>query len=312
MLSDEDINHADRLIREYNTELIHLYGSSVLKPNHHFSTHVGVCARNFGPLHDFWTFLFERLNKVLKSFKTNNHANGELETTFFREFHKTCEIGRLTFNLLHHPKDSLPCQAAEIMLKASSEERGTVAGLAALSQDLEDAQIDDRPMVHHSLPLDRNATFFDYVIIHGRRYYGSRTVGSNRSSFVHVTIPGPIVQDAYGEVLEIFQFNQRFRNADTPLWLARMRWFVPWSGECEKVWTDFKRANVHLWVLGEYNDHDTQLPLLIDPDWIVGQLGMTTVSLGDNRMKVWALIEIVKVSILRFIHYMISYQHLMQ
>jgi hypothetical protein len=96
----------------------------------------------------------------------------------------------------------------------------------------------DRPMVHHSLPLDRNVTFFDYVIIHGRRYYGSRTVRSNRSSFVHVAIPGPIVQHAYGEVLEIFQFNQQFRNADTPLWLARMRWFVPWSGECEKVWTD--------------------------------------------------------------------------
>ncbi|KAG1727357.1 uncharacterized protein EDB91DRAFT_1086435 [Suillus paluster] len=29
----------------------------------------------FGPLHDFWMFLFERLNKVLKSFKSNNHAH---------------------------------------------------------------------------------------------------------------------------------------------------------------------------------------------------------------------------------------------
>jgi hypothetical protein len=56
-----------------------------------------------------------------------------------------------------------------------------------------------------------------------------------------------------------------------------------------------ERANVHLWVLGEYYDRDTQLPLLIDPDWIVGQLGMTTVSLGDNRIKVWASIEISKV-----------------
>ncbi|KAG1846632.1 hypothetical protein F4604DRAFT_1688312 [Suillus subluteus] len=256
-LSDEDIDRADGLIREYNTELIHLYGSAVLKPNHHFSTH------------------------VLKSFKTNNHANRELETTFFREFHKTCEVGRLTYNLLHYPKESLPCEAAEIMLKASNKERGTVAGLAALSKDLEDAQVDVsagqvyalsprhqikamstetyrllahticcqypltpvhcrlyRAIVPHSLPLDRNAIFFDYVVINGRRYYGSRTVGSNRSSFVHVAIPGPNIQHAYGEVLEIFQFDQNFRDVDTPLWLARMRWFIPWNGECERVWAD--------------------------------------------------------------------------
>ncbi|KAI6126335.1 hypothetical protein EDD16DRAFT_1690711 [Pisolithus croceorrhizus] len=67
-----------------------LYGSSVIKLNHHYSTHVGDCTHNFGPLHDFWTFLCEHLNKVLKSYKANNHANGELKTTFFKEFHCTC------------------------------------------------------------------------------------------------------------------------------------------------------------------------------------------------------------------------------
>ena len=111
VICDADINEADQLIREYNTELIkvrhhlinvdmlliavQLYGSAAMKPNHHFSTHVADCVRNFGPLHDFWTFLFERLNKVLKSFKTNNHGDGELETTFFREFQRTCQTSRL-------------------------------------------------------------------------------------------------------------------------------------------------------------------------------------------------------------------------
>ena len=55
--------------------------------------------RDFGPLHDFWTFLFKCLNKVLKSFKTNNHDHGELETTFFQDFQWTCEIGRLVSTL---------------------------------------------------------------------------------------------------------------------------------------------------------------------------------------------------------------------
>ncbi|KAG2125159.1 hypothetical protein DEU56DRAFT_707052, partial [Suillus clintonianus] len=68
-----------------------LYSLNVIKPNHHYATHIASFVCNFGPLHDFWTFLFERLNKVLKSFKTNNHANGELETMFFSEFHQTCE-----------------------------------------------------------------------------------------------------------------------------------------------------------------------------------------------------------------------------
>lgn len=40
------------------------------------------------------------------------------------------------------PNDSLPCEVAEHMLKASAEERGTVAGLAALSQELDEVNAD--------------------------------------------------------------------------------------------------------------------------------------------------------------------------
>ena len=119
-LTDPDINDADALIREYCTELIsvcphliqikasdklvssQLYGSSVIKPNHHYATHISECVRNFGPLHDFWTFLYERLNKVLKSYKTNNHGQGDLETTFFNDFQKTCHISRLVRCPLPH------------------------------------------------------------------------------------------------------------------------------------------------------------------------------------------------------------------
>ncbi|KAG2046439.1 hypothetical protein BDR06DRAFT_977475 [Suillus hirtellus] len=133
--------------------------------------------------------------------------------------------------LLQFLKVSLLCKAAEIMLKASNEERGTVAGLTALLKDLNDAQVDakhqlakpmllvygtrlklcpqklidylltqfvfDIPLL--LLPLDCNTTFFDYMIIDGKRYHGSRTVGYNHSSFVHVAIPGPTAtQHAYG------------------------------------------------------------------------------------------------------------------
>ncbi|KAG1736838.1 uncharacterized protein EDB91DRAFT_1055457 [Suillus paluster] len=141
-LSDTDIDCADTLIRQYATELLKLYGSNIIKPNHHYATHIVSFVRNFGPLHNFWTFLFECLNKVLKSFKTNNHGDGELETTFFSEFHRTCESSHLTYALLQMPKESLPCEVAEHMLKASSEERGTVAALAALSTELDEVNAD--------------------------------------------------------------------------------------------------------------------------------------------------------------------------
>ena len=96
----------------------------------------------------------------------------------------------------------------------------------------------DRAVIRNSLPLERTATFFKYVVVDGKRYYASRTVGSNKSSFVHVIIPGPSPINAYGEILEIFQFNQDFRQTGSPLWLARVRWFKPWAGEREKIWDD--------------------------------------------------------------------------
>ncbi len=111
--TDFNVDHAERLIWEYCTELIsvcphiiqinvsseltleQLYSTSVIKPNHHYSTHVGECMRNYGPLYNFWTFLYEWLNKVLKSYKTNNHGHRELKTMFFNDFQKTCHISQL-------------------------------------------------------------------------------------------------------------------------------------------------------------------------------------------------------------------------
>lgn len=65
----------------------------------------------------------------------------------------------------------------------------------------------DRAVLPNSLPLDHAATFFKYLIVDGKQYYTSRKVGWNKSSFVHIFIPGPSPMDAYGEILEVFQFD---------------------------------------------------------------------------------------------------------
>ncbi|KIM59498.1 hypothetical protein SCLCIDRAFT_16493 [Scleroderma citrinum Foug A] len=225
--NDAKIDLADGLIWSYCTEVILLYGSHCMKPNHHYATHIAQYICNFGPLNGFWTFLFKCLNKILKSYKTNNHSNRELETTFFNEFHRTCQSNRLVYTLLRAPEGSLSHQVSDIMLKASAEERGTVASLASLSKELGEAH-----GTAHSIPLDRNATFFDY-------YHASWTTGSRNWSLVHVVIPdklgGPAI-NAYGEILEIFRFDQDIHYAGESMFFIRMRWFRHWEGEKEDIW----------------------------------------------------------------------------
>lgn len=55
-------------------------------------THIFDEIRDFGPVYNFWSFLFERLNKVLKSYATNGHKGGELEVSFFRAFERDVKL----------------------------------------------------------------------------------------------------------------------------------------------------------------------------------------------------------------------------
>lgn len=61
-----------------------------VKPNHHWVVHVFNQIIDYGPVVNWWTFLFERLNKVLKSYSTNNHENGEIEISFMCAFN--CDV----------------------------------------------------------------------------------------------------------------------------------------------------------------------------------------------------------------------------
>jgi hypothetical protein len=52
-----------------------------MKPNHHFVVHLPQQICDYGPVYGFWCFLDERLNKLLKSFKSNNWGGGQLEVS---------------------------------------------------------------------------------------------------------------------------------------------------------------------------------------------------------------------------------------
>lgn len=96
------------------------------------------------------------------------------------------------------------------------------------------------PIVPNSIPLNREAMFFDYVIVGSKRFYASRSVGTRSSSFVEVAIPSTTVGSTptlvYGEILEIIQFNQDIHHANESMWFVHMRWLKKWSGERDKIW----------------------------------------------------------------------------
>ncbi|TBU52487.1 hypothetical protein BD310DRAFT_981846 [Dichomitus squalens] len=277
-LSEDDVMIADQRLREYCTELLELYGPAIIRPNHHYATHTGDFVLDYGPLREFWTFVFERLNKVLKSFKTTGRAGGELECSFFREFHRSVRLHRLLVSGLDEAADPGLQASCDAMLAAAADDRGTLQNLV---QDLDNTFADkgkicelsrraSREMFPEDLyytllkhvqsrhPLQQFhsfislapsptstlvpniATFFDYAIIHGHRYYASRRTISPRNSLALVqwnTSGSPSQRRHAGEITDIFMFEHPSVGA---VYLAAVRWFrtsstsiadTPWASQ---------------------------------------------------------------------------------
>lgn len=89
----------------------------------------------------------ERLNKVLKSYKTNSHAFGELEVTFLREFQRDVRLRDMVVSL-SNSNDFATSSVAKTLLETDSDRRGTVAGMA---RELGDGTRDITGMFNHSL-----------------------------------------------------------------------------------------------------------------------------------------------------------------
>lgn len=71
-VSDRDIQIVEDQFNLYFTGLVDLFTAEVLHPNHHMSLHLSECLRNFGPVHGWWAFPFERYNGIIQRHNTNN------------------------------------------------------------------------------------------------------------------------------------------------------------------------------------------------------------------------------------------------
>ena len=82
-LTENDVTVADLLLVQFCKRVHRLFGYEFVTPNLHLHNHLASCIRDFGPLHAFWLYAFERYNGLLGSLPNNNRA---IETQLMQRF----------------------------------------------------------------------------------------------------------------------------------------------------------------------------------------------------------------------------------
>ncbi|KAG1843977.1 hypothetical protein C8R48DRAFT_780431 [Suillus tomentosus] len=138
---DSNIPQAKHLLHEHLIQFIKIYPIDV-KPMHHWLTHIFYPLRDNGPVYKFWTFLFERLNKILKSYSTNYHGAGELELGDILAAETLADendVSRLVVDCIR------------LMLATEGDTLGTVASLGLHT---EQSSVDGEPMIPKHIYTD--------------------------------------------------------------------------------------------------------------------------------------------------------------
>ena len=91
-LSTRQLQEGHGLYMTFCRTFQQLYGSMCVTPNMHLHSHLIQCILDFGPMHAFWLYSFERMNGALGSFHTNKRS---VEMQMMRHISNTQSI--LTF-----------------------------------------------------------------------------------------------------------------------------------------------------------------------------------------------------------------------
>ncbi|EJU01672.1 hypothetical protein DACRYDRAFT_16285 [Dacryopinax primogenitus] len=143
---------------------VQIYGEANVTPTFHWITHMAEQIRCFGPVHGFWTFLFERLNKVLKGYETNGHKGGEAELTFAREFKRETGLSRLNTILAGQSQDPL-ARLLAVELQRRSRDIARIGMLAAMTAEAQDeAAAQSRPASRGSCILSDTPPHADLYV----------------------------------------------------------------------------------------------------------------------------------------------------
>ena len=78
-----DAESADLYLLQYCKTFERLYGPRSITPNMHLHAHLKQCILDYGPLHAFWCYPFERYNGILGSFYSNKRS---IESQLMKKF----------------------------------------------------------------------------------------------------------------------------------------------------------------------------------------------------------------------------------
>lgn len=70
IISKDDVIRAHFLLLKFCRECEKLYGNNFCTPNMHLHCHLKDIIKDYGPIHSFWCFSFERYNGILGSYTT--------------------------------------------------------------------------------------------------------------------------------------------------------------------------------------------------------------------------------------------------
>ncbi|KIJ13114.1 hypothetical protein PAXINDRAFT_181417 [Paxillus involutus ATCC 200175] len=236
--------------------LASLYGISAMKPNFHWAVHLTRQIQDFGPVYNFWAFLSERLNKVLKSSNSNNWTGGQVEISMMREFCRGAQMDAIAQSVLLSPDNNVVKVMMQRMLNEGDEALGTVQDAATELDDLNAyLHIQAGPIVgikslsdharaalhaiynssgikvHYRLEtpssvlsrrLNDDAQFYRHVLLDGRRI---TPLSENRRDSAGSSIVRVIWNEDewYGEVINILSHTQDHIGSD-PKILAEIRY----------------------------------------------------------------------------------------
>ena len=81
-----DVNLADALLLQFCKRVQHMYGENVITANMHLHCHLKDVLLDYGPIHEFWLFPYERYNGTMGNFLTNNrNFEPQLMQRFLRD-----------------------------------------------------------------------------------------------------------------------------------------------------------------------------------------------------------------------------------
>ena len=73
-VSSENIKLGDAFLLQFCRRVEHYFGKESITPNMHLNCHLGECMEDYGPVHGFWCYPFERYNGLMGSTPHNNRS----------------------------------------------------------------------------------------------------------------------------------------------------------------------------------------------------------------------------------------------